>query len=150
LNHGLDHRFRIQSENEDLLLIEPSGSFIRIRSPNRRTARRKGEDFLPCDLFSGKGFEPRLQFELTANPRRKVFVEIKDPVLPVGPPAGPFFRANDIKRLDQATRITEGHHLLGKPHAHLANGLNGPLRRKELDLGFFPCINQRDDENVDE
>jgi len=119
----------------------------RDRGPNRRTTRGKGEDLLPCHLFSDSVFSLAPNLNSQRMPAGRSFRN-RRPVLSVAH-RGFLFQSRRYQRALPDHSDPERHHLLGKPYAHLTNSLNGSLRRKELDSRSLLCINRRDHYNVD-
>jgi hypothetical protein len=96
---------------------------------------------LTYDLLSRKGLQPGFYSKFTANPRGKILFKIIDPILSIRPPAGPLFRAIDLKGFGETPRISKGHHLFRESNAHLSDSLHDPLRAKRLNLRSLVCIN---------
>jgi hypothetical protein len=86
----------------------------------------------------------------------KVFLEVVDPVSPVGPPSLSRSGAIDVEGI-RDTRIAEGYHLFGEPRRNLADAFHRTFGRERLDRrrlvreGLTGCgEKQREDQKEEE
>ena len=133
LFYGRRDRPGIESEHEDLLLVDVTRALVGRREPHRRPAGRERERLCTGQGLAVEGLELGLEGEGAAHPGRQIALEVVDEVTRIHPAPLARLRAVDGERLAEP-RIPERHHRLAEAHRHLPHALDRALRQERLDL----------------